>query len=102
MIERVKNCQGCGQRPCFNCMEVVYTCDCCDKEVDELYDLDGKQMCDKCYMKESFSSLTKHNKSKCINCCEVEKTYSLAGDTDRYCKHCMTELLRDNREVVTE
>lgn len=102
MIERVSGCKGCGLRPCFDCMEVVYTCDCCSKEVDELYVFENDQLCDKCYIKESFSSFVISKKAECINCYEVGKTYSFTGDDDKYCKECMIQFLKDNREIASE
>lgn len=102
MIEYVSGCKGCGMSPCYDCQEVVFTCDSCNKEQDELYELEEEQLCSDCYMQEIFNSFTsKFKKGECISCSDNAILYSLDGD-DKYCKSCYRDYIRETMVKVSE
>lgn len=59
MIDRVSSCVNCGLRPCHGCTEFELRCDECDTIADELFIVDGDQICRECAIEDYLSSLTK-------------------------------------------
>lgn len=52
MIRLESGCVDCGlpclHRACPNYQVVIYECDCCGDEVDNLYNFDGQELCIDC------------------------------------------------------
>lgn len=102
MIEYVNGCKGCGMSPCYECKDVVYICDECDKEKSVLYDLAGMQLCKSCYRDSIKIGIKKFTKGDCIACGSTETVYSLKGDTDKYCSCCLMDYINENMIPVRE
>lgn len=55
-VRRVSGCVGCGLSPCYHCTELELICDDCGSEVENLYKLDGRQVCEDCYKESAFEN----------------------------------------------
>lgn len=52
MIRKVSGCKGCDL-PCINCQdEIIYTCDICGQDVDEVRDYDNEDICRDCFIEK--------------------------------------------------
>lgn len=60
MKKKISNCVDCGlpclHEACPHYSVTVLICDGCGDEVDELYDVDGEQLCESC-LKERFEKV---------------------------------------------
>lgn len=55
-IEKVDNCVSCGMLPCYHCEAIVFICDACGEESEDLYWYGEEQLCEDCWKDASFNN----------------------------------------------
>ena len=95
MTGRRDECVDCGL-PCMGSgcpyrNMLVLTCDKCGHEVNELFDLDGEQLCDECLFDE-LPMCESDNDEMCTCCGQWGRLFYL--DEEPMCEECIMDKLR--------